>query len=184
VQYLLLDAAFTIHQGPGVFQKAGRFPAAEGLDLPLADTARRYSKQGRPFLQRYLPFWMAVLVERLALVLVPLVGVVFPLVRNAPSLYIGVMNRRIMRLYRELRAIEAEMEARAPGDETGDLAQRAAVLQLQADHVRVPLSLARWVYTLKQHIELVQAHLLERRASALGQGAGDPAITSERRKAP
>ena len=34
VQYLLLDAAAQIHAPPGVFQKAGEFPAAAATDLP------------------------------------------------------------------------------------------------------------------------------------------------------
>jgi len=33
LQYLLLDAAVQIHSQPGIFQKAGQFPAAESIDF-------------------------------------------------------------------------------------------------------------------------------------------------------
>ena len=71
VQFLLLDAAAQIHSGPGIFHRAGTFPAAESIDHPLSREAVRFHKAGRPFLQRYLPFWLAVLAERLLLLLVP-----------------------------------------------------------------------------------------------------------------
>jgi TRAP-type uncharacterized transport system substrate-binding protein len=52
LQYLLLEAAEQIHSGPGIFQKAGQFPAAESIDLPIGDEARHFYKSGRPILQR------------------------------------------------------------------------------------------------------------------------------------
>ncbi len=162
VQYLLLEAVSEIHGGPGIFQKAGQFPAAEGLDLPLGDNARRFYRQGQPFLQRYLPFWLAVLVERLAIVLVPVLGILVPLLRGAPVVYIGILESRIARLYGELRFIETDLEERPRGADTSDLAERAARLEHRADHLHVPLYVARRLYTLKQHIGLVQTRLAER----------------------
>jgi TRAP-type uncharacterized transport system substrate-binding protein len=72
IQYLLLDAAAQIHSGPGIFQTAGQFPTAESIDIPLSAEAQRFYKSGRPFLQDYLPFWIATLTGRLLVVLVPL----------------------------------------------------------------------------------------------------------------
>ena len=72
LQYLLLDAAVQIHSQPGIFQKAGQFPAAESIDLPLSGEAHRFYKSGQPFLQGYLPFWIATLVEKTLVILIPL----------------------------------------------------------------------------------------------------------------
>jgi TRAP-type uncharacterized transport system substrate-binding protein len=88
LQYLLLDAAAEIHGGPQIFHRAGRFPAAEPIDLPLSDTALQFYKSGRPFMYRYLPFWMAGLAERLFIVLIPLFTVVFPIAHFVPTLYL------------------------------------------------------------------------------------------------
>lgn len=159
VQYLLLDAASQIHGGPGMFQKAGQFPAAEGVDVPLSEEARRFYKAGRPFLHRLFPYWIAVLVERLLIVLVPFIGLAVPLLRGAPGIYRAVVQRRILRLYGELKLIETEIEARPPGSDTADLDRRAADLEQRASHLRVPLTFSRWLYTLRQHIRLVRARL-------------------------
>jgi len=161
VQYLLLDAASQIHGGPGIFQSAGQFPAAEGVDVPLSAEARQFHRSGRPFLYRHLPYWLAVLVERLLIVLVPFIGIAVPLLRGAPGIYRNVVQRRILRLYGELKLIESELEARPPGSDTADLQRRAADLEGRADHLRVPLSFSRWQYTLKQHIRLVRARFAE-----------------------
>lgn len=162
VQYLLLEAASEIHGGPGIFQKAGQFPAAEGVDVPLSEEARRFYRSGRPFLHRHLPYWMAVLVERLLIVLVPLIGIAVPLLRGAPGIYRVVVQRRILLLYGELKLIESDLEARPAGSDTADLERRAVDLERRADHLQVPLSFSRWLYTLKQHIRLVRARLGER----------------------
>ena len=78
IQYLLLDAAVQIHSQPGIFQKAGQFPAAESIDLPLSDEAQRFYKSGRPFLQHYLPFWIATFVERVLVVFDSYGGLALP----------------------------------------------------------------------------------------------------------
>ena len=174
IQYLLLEAASEIHSGPGIFRKAGQFPAAEGLDLPLSDDARHFYKSGRPLLQRYLPYWVAVLVERLLLVLLPIVGVLVPLVRLVPVVYSNVMQRRIIRLYGELKLLEADLESRDPGMGTGDLTERLDALELRARHVHVPLRYSQMLYTLKQHIEMVRARLGVTPGRAIGSAGPTP----------
>ena len=74
IQFLLLDAAAQIYSNAGVFQKSGQFPAGEATDLPLSESARQYYKSGMPVLQRYLPLWLAVLIQQLAIPFVSLVG--------------------------------------------------------------------------------------------------------------
>jgi hypothetical protein len=54
---LLMQAAAEAHGGPGIFQRPGDFPKALAVDFPLSKEAERYYKSGKPFLQRYLPFW-------------------------------------------------------------------------------------------------------------------------------
>ena len=72
IQYLLLNTAVQIHSGVGIFQRVGHFPTAEGVDLPLSDVAFQFYKSGQPFLQNTLPFWMASLVGRLLILLIPI----------------------------------------------------------------------------------------------------------------
>ncbi|HMM55136.1 MAG TPA: TAXI family TRAP transporter solute-binding subunit, partial [Candidatus Desulfobacillus sp.] len=68
---LLLQAAQEVHGEPGVFQRPGEFPRAGADEFPLSPDAERFYKSGKPFLQRYLPFWAADLIDRTVVMLVP-----------------------------------------------------------------------------------------------------------------
>lgn len=159
LQYLLLEAASKIHSRPGIFTRAGQFPAAEPIDLPLSDQARQFYHSGAPFLQRYLPFWMAVFVARLLVLLIPILGVAYPLFRLLQALYGWGMRRRIFTLYGELKFLEAALEGRAPETPVDDLRAHLAKLENRANHMRVPLGFAHMIYTLRTHISLVRARL-------------------------
>lgn len=156
IQYLLLNAATRIHGLPGIFQKAGQFPAAEAIDLPLSDHARTFYTSGRPFLQRYLPFWLAVLAGQVLVLLIPVVGVLYPVIRLAPVLYGWSMRRRIFRLYGELKFLETELEK---GGATDALRRRLERLEERADHIHVPVTFRHLQYTLRLHIGLVRQRL-------------------------
>ncbi len=160
IQYLLLDAAAQIHSGPGIFQKSGQFPAAESIDLPLSDEARQFYKSGRPFLQRHLPFWLAVLIDRLLILLIPLFGVIYPLLRLMPALYGWEMRLRIFRLYRELRTLEKDLETRSGGQGIDDLSEWLGRIEEKANRLRVPLFYSNQLYTLRMHITLVRERLM------------------------
>jgi TRAP transporter TAXI family solute receptor len=159
IQYLLLDAADQVHSGAGIFQEAGQFPEAESTGLPLSDEARRFYRSGQPFLQRYLPFWLAVFIARLLVVLIPVLGVLYPLVRVAPVLYGWKMQRRVYKLYNELRAIEHAMESPDVESSAKVLADQLNELEEKADHLWVPVSAMGTLYLFKDHINLVRKRL-------------------------
>ena len=159
IQHLLLTAAQQIHSQPGIFQKAGQFPAAESIDLPLSDEAQRFYKRGLPFLQKYLPFWIATLVERVLVVLLPLAAVLYPVFRFLPQIYDWAMQSKIRRLYDEMRAIESEMESK-PGDDVDAIDAKLEDLNQRANRLSLPTSYASMLYTLRSHINLVRGRLL------------------------
>jgi len=159
LQYLLLEAASQIHSRPGIFSKSGQFPAAEPIDLPLSEDAQRFYHNGPPFLQRYLPFWLAVFVARLLVLLIPILGVAYPLFRLLQALYAWGMRRRIFALYGELKFLEVALERRAAGSPVDDLRARLEKIEDRANHMRVPIGFAYMLYTLRAHIGLVRARL-------------------------
>jgi hypothetical protein len=159
LQYLLLEAASEVHAVPGIFHRAAQFPAAEAIDLPLSDEARQFYKTGRPWLQRNLPLGLAVFVERLLILLIPIVGLIYPPLRVLPPLYAWNARRRIVRLYGELKLIEVGLDDRSRGRDAGDLRGRLDSLEHRANQLRVPLLFSATLYTLKQHIGLVRQRL-------------------------
>jgi len=173
VQYLLLEAATEIHSAGGLFRKAGQFPAPERVDLPISKDARQYYKSGPPLLQRYLPYGIAVLASRLLVLLIPVIGVAYPLLRTAPALYGWSMRRRIFRLYGELKYIEVELDTKS-GIPAEDLLAQLQRLEERANHLQVPFAFAHFLYQLRNHIALVRARIeavASRPAQASGEGS-------------
>jgi TRAP-type uncharacterized transport system substrate-binding protein len=159
IQYLLLNAAVEIHSGPGLFRRAGQFPAAESIDIPLSDAAQRFYKSGQPFLHNYLPFWLAELLARVLVVFVPLALLLYPFFKLLPRAYDWIMRSKIMPLYDELRSIEREMEVQAPGQKVDAIVARLDQLDQRANRLRLPTTYASAVYTLRSYIDLVRQRL-------------------------
>jgi TRAP transporter TAXI family solute receptor len=159
LQYLLLEAAVQIHSRAEVFQKPGEFPAAESVDLPLSSHALHFYKSGRPFLQRYLPFWLAIMGEQVLVLAIPVAGILYPLANGLSMLYAWSMRRRIFMIYGELRWLESEMEKRGAGQATEHLLKQINELERRTQRVRVASSYMSMLYTLKAHIDLVRTRL-------------------------
>src|SRR5262252_8698715 len=150
---LLLKTAEIVHSRPGLFEAPNAFPSDAFVELPLHEVARRYLRKGPPFLERYLPFWIAVTVERWALLVLPVVGLLLPLARILPSLYNAQMRRHVTRWYREVHQIN-HILAHATPDEAQAAAERLRALQTKRDETPPPpAGLMGEYYDLKQHVE-------------------------------
>jgi hypothetical protein len=81
IQFLLLQAADEIHSRGGILDRPGQFPSPEPVDVPLSPEAKPFYKSGGSYLQRHLPFWLWVFTSRLLLLLIPIVGILYPLIQ-------------------------------------------------------------------------------------------------------
>jgi TRAP transporter TAXI family solute receptor len=171
LQYLLLAAASEIHGGPALFQHPGEFPAGEPMDVPLSTDAQHFYKAGPPFLYQYLPFWLAVLVERLLILLIPVVGILLPMARVVPEIYLGAQQRRILVLYRELKRVERALDERPGGESAEHLLARVDETEERADALRVPLTLSQSLYHLKAHIQFVRGRITGSNTAVRNAGA-------------
>ena len=172
---LLVQAAAEIHGAPDWFARPREFPSPRSVDFPLAEEARRYYQSGPPFLQRYLPFWLANLFDRMWVVVLSLLALLIPLSRLLPPLYQWRIRSRVYKWYGRLRALEYEVKNPDPDRGPADVAALSARLdeiEEKVNDISVPLSHADEVYFLRQHIELVRSRL---RAGT----AGEPGETTE-----
>jgi TRAP transporter TAXI family solute receptor len=161
---LLLQAATRVHGGGGLFEKPGEFPNARHVDFPLNEDARRFYRHGPPFLQRYLPFWTANLVDRMMIMLVPLLTILVPLVKVMPPTYRWQVRRKIYRWYHELHAIDIQHPDQAPAAELAELLQRLDVIEEEVRKVKVPLSYSDELYNLRLHIGMLRNRLRDLRS--------------------
>ena len=160
LQQLLVQAAKRIHGEPNWFQHKGEFPQKGVSDHPLAPEAQRFYESGAPLLQRYLPFWVANLVDRMWVVLVSIAALLIPLSRIVPPLYTFRIRSRIFRWYGSLRDIEERAGANDRSEaDTRQLLDELADLDTRVERLPVPLSHAEELYALRSHIRLVQRRL-------------------------
>ena len=148
---LFVQAAQQIHGGAGWFQRKGDFPTAASTEQPLAKEAQRFYATGTPVLQRYLPFWLANLIDRMWPVLVTIVAALIPLSRMLPPLYQFRIRSRIFRWYAQLREVEDAVGKRPAGDLLAELKE----IESRVEGVTVPLSYADELYSLRSHIQMV-----------------------------
>jgi TRAP transporter TAXI family solute receptor len=153
---LLLQAAREIHGPAGLLQRDGEFPALRDRGLPVSPVAQRFYESGPPLLQRYLPFWAAVIVERLIIAVLPLLAIILPVMRIAPALYTWRMRSRIYRWYGELKYLEGNVRAQADPARASEWLKNLDRIEERATRRRIPLSFANELYTLREHIQLVR----------------------------
>jgi TRAP-type uncharacterized transport system substrate-binding protein len=145
-----------IHGSAGWFKHAREYPNVKNNERPVAKEAERSIQAGAPLLQRYLPFWVANLVERMWLVMGIIIAVLLPLSRIVPPLYEFRVRSRIFRWYGQLRNIE--MRAEETGG-TEELLEELNQLESRAGKISVPLSYADELYALRNNIQLVRLKL-------------------------
>ena len=156
---LLLIAASDVFGKQSLLADAGQFPTSRYTDLPLSEAAERYFKNGPPLLMRYLPFWAATLIDRLWIMLLPVIGLAIPLVKLLPPAYRWRIRKRLLRLYAELEQIDPQTN---PVQGSADLAARLERLnQLDSGSVlgSVPKSYTDDIYKLRRDIDLVRRRL-------------------------
>ena len=154
---LFVQAAQRIHGDSSWFGPAGEFPNGSAREFPLAKEAARYYRDGPPFLQRYLPFWLANLIDRMWVVLASIIVILIPLSRIVPPLYEFRIRSRVFRWYRQLREIE-DAAALSPARHA-QLLPQLDELEHRVEKVSVPLSYAEELYALRGHIDLVRKKL-------------------------
>ena len=149
---LFVQAAQQVHGGAGWFQRKGDFPNAGNTERPLAPEAQRFYRNGVPWLQRYLPFWLANLADRMWLALLGIVAVLIPLGRVLPPLYEFRIRSRVFRWYARLRAVETNPGQHAPAALLAELDE----IEAHVGQISVPLSYTDELYALRSHIQMVR----------------------------
>jgi uncharacterized protein len=170
---LLLTTATRIHGKGDELSDPGEFPSPSYCDFPVSEDAGRFYKSGQPVLQRLLPFWLASLVDRAKVMLIPLVMLMMPLLRAAPPLMRWRTRRKIYLWYSDLREIDQRLAAGLSGPELDQELARLKEIEHQVAYVDVPLSYMEEFYHLRLHLGMLQQKLREL------QARGDPIVAGD-----
>ena len=157
---LLLDAAKEVHGRPGILQKRGEFPAALEHEIPLSDDAQRYYKSGKSFLYKIIGSpWLASLLNRILVAVVPLMLVVIPAIRFLPVAYRLSIQMRLYRCYRPLLRVERESFGPLTPERVQELLGRLDEIEATVNRLKVPASFADRFYWLRSHLSFVRQRL-------------------------
>jgi hypothetical protein len=163
---LLLDAANEVHGSATLFVKSGEFPNLTTQEYRVSPDATRYYKSGKSFLYRDFPFWMASFINRILVVLVPLLLILIPAIKLAPSIYRWKIQLSIYPFYRAL----LELEKDAFGS-VNDVEKRQEImssldeLEARLSKIKIPAAFADMFYGLRGHINFVRTRLLAEQIS-------------------
>lgn len=158
---VFISAAEEIFGSGGVFEEPGEFPSLKLLDFEANKDIRRFYKSGPSFLRRYLPFWLANFIDRMKIMLVPLVAIMFPFFKLMPPLYRYRIRSKIYRCYRELELLDPELHHEEMQGRVQEYLERLDQLDEKVSKISVPLGFRESVYNLRIHIDMIQSRLLK-----------------------
>jgi TRAP-type uncharacterized transport system substrate-binding protein len=156
---LLIEAAREVHGGATLLQRAGEFPAPLEHEFRISDDATRYYKSGKSYLYRILPFWLASLTDRAAVLLVPIIVLLLPGLRLLPSLYQWRVKARIYRWYGALIGLERDALRDSAPERRKEMLKRLDDIENGVNNMKMPLTFADQFYVLREHIRFVRDRL-------------------------
>jgi len=180
LMYLLLQAATEVHSPARLLSRKNEFPSDRDSGLPLAEQAQRYYKSGPPFLIRVLPFWLATFLDRMLILIIPLIAVLMPFSRVLPGLYGWRFRSRVFRWYGQLGALEAEIRGGAGPEARARCLEKLDWIEGEVERIRLPLAFVQHRYILLEHVDLVRRRLRGEQAPGASVRAGTEAPTRVR----
>jgi len=162
--YLMMGVMDDIHEAPSIMHAENEFPSDKDVDFPLSDDAEDYYKKGgKPFLQRYLPYWAASFLGKLLLILVPLLAIFYPLSQAYPSLQQWYYTNRVNRFYDQLVKIEKRLDHGADLEIIKyDIQVLRAEIELLIKLEKIPSMYTNLLYDLRWHVsQVIEQHGLQ-----------------------
>jgi TRAP-type uncharacterized transport system substrate-binding protein len=157
---LLLEAATEVHSRAGLTHRRGEFPAMLEHEYRISPDATRFYKSGKSFLYKYLPFWLASLLNRILVVFVPMILILIPGLRSIPALYRWRMRLRLLRWYRALLILEEDLAANITAEKRNELLERLSQIEETVNKLKLPASFADQFFTLRSYMGMVRERLM------------------------
>jgi TRAP transporter TAXI family solute receptor len=167
LMYLMLKTAQEIHMKPTLASRTAEFPSLVfAQDYEISDEAKRYHKEGEPFLYKYLPFGLANFLSRFLVILVPALALLLPLTDWIPKVQSFSLKRKFFKHYDEIRAVDLSVANLSTPDALAAAHADLNAIEARINAIKAPTMYSSMPYDLRDHIDLVRVRL-DRRAEAL-----------------
>ncbi len=162
IQLLFMEATDDFERNRVNYFAPGKFPTYMDTRIPESDVARRFFKEGSPFLWGYAPYWVASLFDEVWFYLLAIGAIVVPLIGFVPSYRKNHAVLSMEECYDELRLIEVAIirtkELRQSVDPA--LLEQIELLEDRARALWVPTGNRSAYYDLRAAISIVREDLL------------------------
>lgn len=152
---LILKTAKKVHSVPSIFEENELFPSKKFTEIPLHEDAAHYLEKGDSFLEKIFPFWLASSIDRLIIMIIPLLTLLFPLIKGALPLYRWRVRSTIYKWYKILHELDMRLDS-VEEDELLNIQNelKNMLSEMQKDS-KIPLSYMGEYYDLKVHANLI-----------------------------
>lgn len=150
-----------VHSEQSIFEEENQFPSLDNLDTDVNKAAQNYLINGDSWLETIFPFWIASQIDRLKILLIPLLTLLFPLFKGVLPLYTWTIRSKIYKWYKRLDILENTTTLTREQLEKNiqELKELKSEVQQQT---KVPLSYKGEYYNLLLHIDLVSKEMTRR----------------------
>ena len=165
VQYLFLLGAEKISNNVDqFFAKPDLFPAYLDHNIPLSPVANRFYEKGAPALKDSLPLWLSSYLDRIWILLIGALAVIYPMFKLFPSYRHTRAAMLISDAYQEI----LEIEQQADSCESLEMLQKMIdrLEEMNADSRRISISSddINRLYSMKSALNMVHAQLLDKKS--------------------
>ncbi|CAN1721215.1 C4-dicarboxylate ABC transporter substrate-binding protein [Hyphomicrobium sp. 1Nfss2.1] len=160
---------------PVLFHRPGTFPHISDPEYRVPEETRQVYKSGElPVALRSIapavkeagfPFSVSAFISnhgaQTVLLLIPSLVILLPILRVLPSVYNWTVRRRLLYWYRQLKALEKQLDEPVEGDLA---AHQAEIERIDSGvrKIRYPLAFSDQFYHLRLHINLVRQRLFQK----------------------
>lgn len=159
---LVVAASKEVSGKPNMFRDKKEFPKLTEHSVPISEEAQRYYASGSPFLYKKLPFWLASLLDRILIVILPLALVLVPASKIIGPIYKWRIRSRIYKWYGALMKIEHELDGRLNKESLSIIIDQINEIQSKVNKLVLPLAYANELYALREHVEYVKSRCSEK----------------------
>lgn len=156
---LLVQALKDVHGKGDIFQRTAEFPKVNDPEYLVTKDTKRSYKDGVPFLQRYLPFWLASFLQRSFILLLPIATVLFPIIKLAPLLYNWRIRNRLLHWYQQLKKLEHDINEDTRNEHFAKNMAELERIETTVQLIPVPKEFSDQFYHLRGAISLVRQRL-------------------------
>ncbi len=156
---IFLKQIKTVHSKQSIFELENQFPSINNLDTQMNEEAQNYLLHGDSWLETIFPFWIASQIDRLKILLIPLLTLLFPLFKGVLPLYAWTIRSKIYKWYKRLDSLEYTPELSK--QELEEKLEKLNELKIEVQkQTKVPLSYKGEYYNLLLHVDLVSKEII------------------------